>query len=119
MPEQLYYMQDRRQCVGNSMLWWAKDCRGYVCDIRKAEVFTMEEALANSHRDSDVLWPKEFIDDRISYHIDMQHCRPVQGKCINMEEANKAVEPTYTKEQQHMLDLIDTKGGTTCDQDYT
>ena len=68
------YVQDKRQYVGNSMLWWAKDCNGYTCDIRKAHVFDSEaEAHLRADRKTDVVWPKDYIDARISHHIDMQH----------------------------------------------
>lgn len=80
-------MQDKRQYVGNSMYWWEKDVSGYTCDIRKASVFTLEEAKKNSHRETDILWPKEYIDERISHHIDVQHCAPEVGNTINMSEA--------------------------------
>lgn len=75
-PEaQLYYVQDTRTIVGNSMVWWAKDGHGYVCDIRKAHVWTKEEAYKQyAMRSTDFPWPKSYIDARISHHIDVQHC---------------------------------------------
>jgi len=85
MKNQLYYMQDKRQYVGNSMYWWAKNSCGYTCDIRRAEVFTLDKAKKHSCRDTDILWPKEYIDDRISHHIDMQHCRHTPTKTISMD----------------------------------
>lgn len=33
-----YYLQDKRQYVGNDMLWWAKDGAGYTTDVSKAAV---------------------------------------------------------------------------------
>lgn len=78
--EPLYYMQDKRQHVGNSMLWWGKDRRGYVCDIRKAHVWTKDEAFRqHAMRETDIPWRKDYIDARISHHIDMQHCDRVEG----------------------------------------
>jgi len=74
--EDLYYLQDTRTHVGNSMMWWAKDSKGYVCDIRKAHVFTRKEAFEQyKARSTDRPWPKKYIDARVSHHIDMQHCR--------------------------------------------
>jgi len=69
-----YYVQDKRQFVGNSMLWWAKDHSGYTCDIRKAHVFDQTE-MENicRGRETDVPWPKDYIDAKISHHVDMQH----------------------------------------------
>ena len=69
-------MQDSRQCVGNSMLWWAKGHNGYTTDIRKAQIFTMAGAKKSSQRASDVLWPTVYIEERVSQHVDMQYCNP-------------------------------------------
>jgi len=85
--DKLFYMQDSRQYVGNSMLWWAKECRGYTCDIRRAEIFTLSESKKRTNRPTDVLWPKDFIDDRISYHVDSQNCDWEIAKPIKMSEA--------------------------------
>jgi len=77
-----YYIQDIRSYVGNSMIWWEKNNNGYVCDIRKARVFTEAQArkicsgrgkyarTSQYHR----MWPKDYIDKRIEHHIDMQDC---------------------------------------------
>lgn len=73
-----YYLQDTRQFVGNSMLWWAKDHHGYTCDIRKAHIFD-ESELKQRTRDTDVPWEKEYIDGRVSHHIDMQHCKKIDS----------------------------------------
>lgn len=106
-PEQKYYMQDKRQYVGNSMYWWAKNARGYTCDIRNAHVFTLEEAKKHSCRETDILWPKTYIDERISYHIDIQHCDPEVANTINMSEAGdkQTVKPIWNlvNESKHIL----------------
>lgn len=81
-PEQ-YYVQDARTYVGNSMSWWAKDAHGYCCDIRKAHVWTKAEAMEQHEmRETDVPWPKKYIDKRIQHHIDMQCCDRAQGKRV-------------------------------------
>ena len=68
-----YYIQDERQYVGNSMLWWAKDSNGYTTDIHKAHVYTKEEAEKKcSNRKTDIMWLKDYIDQKISYHIDAE-----------------------------------------------
>jgi hypothetical protein len=69
----LYYIQDKRQYVGNCLLWWGKDRRGYTCDIDRAGVYTREEAFGqNSSRETDIPWPKEYIDKRLSRMADAQ-----------------------------------------------
>lgn len=73
---ELYYLQDKRDYVGNSMLWWREGGGGYTCDIREAGVFSKEAAYSQHRcRDTDIPWPKDYIDARISHHIDMQKCK--------------------------------------------
>lgn len=67
----LFYLQDKRTYVGNSILWWAKDHRGYTCHLDKAHIFTEEEVLKRT-RDTDVPWPKDLIDEIASRQVDMQ-----------------------------------------------
>lgn len=72
--DNLYYIQNiSRGYVGNSVMWWKHDNCGYVCDIRKARVWTREEAEQHCKMSSDlIMWEKEYIDSKIQYHIDMQ-----------------------------------------------
>lgn len=68
-----YYIQDKRDYVGNDMLWWRKG-GGYTTDIDQAEVFSEEMALkTNKNRSSDVPWPKDYIDQKTSRVVDMQN----------------------------------------------
>lgn len=77
-----WYLQDTRQYVGNSMLWWAAE-GGYLCDIHKAAVFTREDAFKqHASRDSDRPWPKAYIDARIANHIDMQYCEYAKAMAL-------------------------------------
>ena len=79
--ERLYYVQDPRSYVGNSMLWWKHDNRGYTCEIRKARVFTETEIkdMDSIQFGEKVAYPKHLIDGRIQHHIDMQSCQPVDA----------------------------------------
>ena len=72
--KELYYLQDKRTYVGNDILWWAKNHKGYTTDISKAHVFTKEEAIYhNQHRETDVPWLKSYIDKKVRPAVDMQH----------------------------------------------
>mgnify|MGYP003642822016 CR=1 FL=1 len=72
--EKQFYLQDKRQYVGNDILWWAKDGKGYTTDLRRAHVFTKEEAIKhNQDRETDVPWPKQYIDQKTRPAVDMQH----------------------------------------------
>lgn len=72
----LFYLQDSRSYVGNDMLFWGKDGNGYTTDLRKAEVYTREEAQAqHDSRPSDIPWPKDYIDAKTRPACDMQYVR--------------------------------------------
>lgn len=66
----LFYLQDSRSHVGDGLQFWGKDRRGYVTGLDRAEVFTQEEALG--HRDTDIPWPKDYIDARTHWGVDHQ-----------------------------------------------
>jgi len=71
-----FYLQDSRSYVGNDMLFWAADGKGYTTDMRKAEVYTREKALAQHQcRETDIPWPKAYIDARTRPAVDMQYVK--------------------------------------------
>ncbi len=70
---ELFYLQDSRQIVGNDMMFWAWHGRGYTSDLRKAHVYTKEEAeQQHRSRPSDVPWPKDYIDSLTRPACDIQ-----------------------------------------------
>ena len=79
-----WYLQDTRSHVGNDVLWWAKDGKGYTTDLRNAHVFTREAAIRHSEaRGCDRPWPKAYIDGKARPAVDMQyidHAAAMAGK---------------------------------------
>lgn len=74
MSDKMFYLQDSRSYVGNDVLWWAKDGRGYTTDLRKAHIYTEVEAQKkNSNRKTDIPWPKDYIDAKTRPAVDMQY----------------------------------------------
>ncbi len=69
---ELFYIQNR-DTVGNCILWWAKESRGYTTDLAKAQAYTIEEAQEHTQRSIDTFWPKEYIDERATRQVDIQH----------------------------------------------
>ena len=70
----MYYLQDKRSYVGNDILWWAKEGKGYTTDLSKAEIFTKEDAIRhNQWRETNIPWPKDYIDGKIRPAVDMQY----------------------------------------------
>lgn len=95
MAEQLYYVQDNRQYVGNCVLWWAKDHKGYTCDLDRAHVFTKDEMwrICGSHgRGSDIPWRKDVIDKLIVHHVDAQRLPHRKGH-LDGNEATSSASP--------------------------
>ena len=76
MSKKTYYIQDISGFTGNSMRWWKNDNCGYVCDIRKARVFNYKEAqqICRDKGANKRMWPKKYIDTKISHHIDIEDC---------------------------------------------
>ena len=71
-----FYLQDSRSYVGNDMLFWAKNGNGYTTDLRLAHVYTKEEAVSqHQSRETDIPWPKDYIDAKTRPAVDMQHVK--------------------------------------------
>ena len=71
-----FYLQDSRSYVGNDMLFWAIDGKGYTTDMRQAHVYTKAEAVAqHESRITDIPWPKSYIDERTRPAVDMQYVK--------------------------------------------
>ena len=69
-----YYIQDSRHYVGDSVLWWAKDRGGYTVDITRAHICDKQEAQEIcSNRKNDIVWDKNYIDQKISSHVNAEH----------------------------------------------
>jgi len=72
----MFYLQDSRSYVGNSMQFWAVDGHGYTTDISHAARFTQTDAVRrNQSRETDIPWPVAYIDARLKPVIDMQTCK--------------------------------------------
>lgn len=64
--EELYYIQNGY--VGNAILWWANESKGYTTDIRKAGKYTKEEAKNIIKRPEDTAWLCRHIDNNEAAH---------------------------------------------------
>jgi hypothetical protein len=75
MKEEFFYLQDSRKYVGNDVLWWANGgC--YTTDLSKARVFTKVEAVRqHESRETDIPWPKDYIDGKTRPAVDMQYIK--------------------------------------------
>lgn len=73
----MYFVQDKRQHVGNSVLWWGVDGGGYTCDLNKAGRYA--GSRVRSMRDTDVPWPVGHILEKATLHVDAQHLTNYQA----------------------------------------
>jgi hypothetical protein len=83
--EQFYYIQDTRDYVGNSVVWWRPNGNGYTSDLDDAWQVPYAKAMSmNRFRKTDVPWPCDEIDKYAQRHFDMQNLRliaqPVERK---------------------------------------
>ena len=61
--QEQYYLQESETIVGNCMLFWRKDRKGYTTNLDEAHIFTREEAQAQQRcRETDIPWPKKMLD---------------------------------------------------------
>jgi hypothetical protein len=73
MADELYYIQDTRQYVGNSVMFWRVDGNGYTTNPDEAWKVPLEKALG--HRETDVPIPAALVERIKKYHVDMQDLR--------------------------------------------
>lgn len=67
-----YYIENN--VVGNCVLWWAKNDRGYTTEIEKAELYTKEEAEKRC-RHGEKMWPENMVLASIVKHVRLDHLR--------------------------------------------
>ena len=94
-----FYLQDKRQYVGNDLLWWCAT-GGYTTDLSRAEIFTKEKAMSQ-HRcrpDVDIPWPKSYIDAKTRPAVDMQYVdikEALQGSEVELIKPEKPKKEVY------------------------
>lgn len=72
--EELYYIQDTRNYVGNSVLWWRPNGTGYTTNLVEA----WRVPATWKGRDTDKLWLCVEIDRRATWQFDMQKFQEIK-----------------------------------------
>jgi hypothetical protein len=68
-----YYIQDTRSYVGNAVVWWRPEGKGYTTNIDEAGLFTRKKAaLIQANRATDKAWPEEAVRGAILRYVDAQ-----------------------------------------------
>lgn len=70
--DKTYYVQDARSYVGNAVLWWGLDGRGYVTDLSKAHKYTWREIQEFNPRNTDIIWESGHVESAIRQYVDIQ-----------------------------------------------
>ena len=74
MSEKMFYIHDKtRGFIGNSMVWWAQDHKGYTPDINKAHLFKESELPEYLKADDLVAYPATAVHGLVEYHITRKH----------------------------------------------
>lgn len=113
--ESLFYLQDTRSYVGNSVVWWSNGGSGYTTCINRAQKFTKKQA-DNLHKErlSDLPWPVEYIDQRVKQHIDMQDLEKEfsgteaalkQSRILSRSSAEQLSDPIESSMIKFILDI--------------
>lgn len=94
-----FYLQDSRSYVGNDLLFWAKNGKGYTTDLRLAEVYS-RDVVERMHqaRETDIPWPKDYIDKKTRPAVDMQYVKrdeALAGTGIVLIAPKKYRKPSY------------------------
>ncbi len=71
--DETYYVQDRRNYVGNAVLWWGLNSSGYTTDLKRAQKYTGAELKQGSWRDTDIIWESEHVETAVREYVDMQY----------------------------------------------
>lgn len=61
----MYYIQNYDQgYLGNAIIFWAKDRKGYTANINNSHKFTEDEAkqICTNNPEKNKAWPVEYID---------------------------------------------------------
>lgn len=74
--EDLYFVQDSRKYVGNSVLWWVTDGKGYTTNL--AEAMIVDKSWVG--RDTDKLWLCSEVQKYATVQLDMQKLRNMTKK---------------------------------------
>lgn len=73
MYHALYLIQDTRSYVGNCVVWWGPDGRGYTTDVDVAGRYTFDEAMRQHRsRETDLPWALADIRELTRKTVDVQ-----------------------------------------------
>ncbi|MEC5157087.1 hypothetical protein [Chryseobacterium sp. MP_3.2] len=76
--EPKFYIQNRDAgFMGNAIVFWRKECKGYTVNLDNSEIFSEEEAakICRGNPSKNKAWPVEYIDNNkgIQRIVDSQY----------------------------------------------
>ena len=76
--------------VGNAILWWGIDSKGYTTEIDKAGRYTYEEAKKIIQRPDDKAWECKHVDECLKAHK-----RIIDGQYLDSKKCLKNTRKYY------------------------
>jgi len=75
--DEYYYVQDKRSYVGNAVLWWAQDNRGYTTDLNRAHKYTKQDIVKQfaRKRETDIVWRASHVENAVREYVDGQYLK--------------------------------------------
>ncbi|MCC5612146.1 hypothetical protein LC612_36820 [Nostoc sp. CHAB 5834] len=114
--ENWYVLQDSRGNTGDCLMFWAQT-GGYTSDLMKADLFTEEQAFAQScSRHTDIPWPLSYLTARKRRVVDMQvvKLKDVQEVAV---DAEVYLQPMMVPFNGNDIAFLSIKGGLTTNLD--
>ena len=66
-----YYIQNAKQYVGNSVLWWRPHGAGYTTNLKEAGTYIARD-LEGLHPKEHIPWPDDYVRTLVEQHVDAQ-----------------------------------------------
>jgi hypothetical protein len=96
-----YLIQDTRTYVGNCVLWWGPNWRGYTSNVNEAGRYTREQAMRqHASRFTDKPWREADVLQHAKPRVDWQDLRDVPARGIVSGEAGETRSGSTPKGQE-------------------
>lgn len=103
--ENLFYIQDTTKTENGQVYWWKKNSFGHTSDLKKAETYTLKQAMIHyKNRNSDLPWPVEYILNKTKLTVEKSEINILQAWDTG-EITLSDIEKKHFKEYHLNIDL--------------
>jgi hypothetical protein len=112
-----FYIQDTRQYVGNSVLWWRVNGAGYTTELEEAGEYPEDEARRiEANRSTDKAWPCEAVRACASTHVRGERLREAvqelpTGAPYSVRREGTREDVAAGHEQAAIAEKLEARGG--------